>query len=490
MTDELQERKKKVLFYRALSKMSDECEVPVLTPDCPFYVRQDDGSAVCAEECRDILSDDLSPALDDTDSSSSYDLGNEIQAIRRPKSIRPKPRRGPSPEDRPFDAAEVYMRERSRDLETWSMPALLGGLRAQFAWMNLDDKDPPDFQRAKELMGVLKTRGVDAEAVIRQGFISLFIGCVMWHIYSALELDADDCGWLTLLKKIAPDGELLSDEGRVDERRLVDYVAPKVSRHVIFWSLTVPLEELFYHRAPEEPYEIKWSEIPPRDLEIQWFVDRFSETYLYNWHSSSWTREWRWIHSARPGCCPPGHMRDRVIDDNELAGILADQACAREDNDTARRFREDSKIHVAQFTAVALDTIKSGNVSEAVALYRAIIHVVPDDWQAANNLGFCLIPVSPREAIEYLERSVEAPKRPAQLLPMTHLNLALAKYRCGDFSGALESIADARNGPSLNISGSMWVPGDAQTLQRVESLEDYADVLESLVSEARRTGAE
>lgn len=482
MTDESVDRKKKVLFYRALSKLSDECELPKLTPECPFYARQDDGSAVCGEECRDILSDDLSPALDVV---GEYNLGNEMRAIRRPK-----PRRGPKPEDRPFDAAEIYLRERSRGLDAWSLPALIGGLRSQFAWLSLDSvrDDPPNFDRAQALMEVLEKRGVDAEAVVRQGFVSLLIGSVMWHVYRAIESNEEDYGWLTLLKVIAPEDELRSISDSGNEGQIIEYVAPKLIDHVVMWSLYAPLDDLLHHRAPESPYNLHelWPDVPPRNFELQWLVDRFTETYLYNWHPVSWTSEWRWIHSSRPGCCSPAQMRDRVIDNNELARILAEYACEIEDKDKAREFGDDSRIHVAQFLDVALGAIESGNVSEAVSMYRAIVRLVPDDWQATNNLGFCLIPIDPAEAIEYLERSIGAPQRPPQLLPMTHLNLALANFRRGKLEEALESIRRARSVATLSIGGYMWAPDEPQLMLHLSSLQEYADSLEALVSEALR----
>ncbi|WP_157122263.1 tetratricopeptide repeat protein [Nocardia violaceofusca] len=440
---------------------------------------------MCAEECKDILGDELAATIRHNDEvllvrDEALDLGSDLRAFRRPR-----PRRGPQENAKPFDAREVYIRERSRSIDTWSMTALVMGLKNQFAWMKIDEDDRPNLEFATKILEELTARKVDAHSVLRHGLATSMQASIYYHIYAAIKDKSgatSSLGWIEYLKSAIP-GDVVLD-GDVED--VIEPIYSEFTWHIVLWILTAPVEDLISHRAPSAvPYSApRESELPPRDADAVWLVDRFTETYLGTWTPSSWVSEWRYMHSQRSGCCPPGYMRDRPVDGPKLAEVLAEYGSREFEKvlETTRTYK--GRIQVAQFTGVAIEAIKRGERHDAVALFRMISHAEPDDWEVANNLGFCLIPEDPNEAVEWIERSISSPYRPRALLPIAYLNLAFARFQCGDYEMALEAIqkAKSRGRPLSQIQSFMWEPGGSWTGRDYLSLDKYTISLEDRIN--------
>lgn len=474
--DQAFEARKGRLLYRALADFSDACEAPELTPECPFFTRMADGSPVCAEECKDILGDDLAPGVADT--GVTVDLGDDIEAVKRP---RPRPRR-PSTDLKPFDGMRMYLNERHRPVDSWSMPSLINGLRDQFAAINPDEESPPSLDRVMQIKAELEWRGVDFERLLRRGLTPYIVGSIFYSVFESVRgTGDDDGGWTDIFCAVDSDFADRRKGGTagVDDDGAI-HLNPELFRVMFGWVTSAPIEDLLDRRVRQGADELlaagRRHEAEP-DHDAVWLVQRFTVTYLERWRPSSLKSEWRYLHSERPGCCPPGHMRDRIIDATELAPHLAELACKRMDRD---EMREDPPLDVGQFLPIAVEALGRGDYQEAASIYRMLHHVRPNDNEITNNLGFCLLPTAPKEAVEFFKKTLGGPDRPVKEL--TLLNLALAQSLAGDYSEAEQSVNKARRyrqpGP---FHGWMWsldkVVDGIWTLGEVNDLDKYTSDL-------------
>lgn len=480
MTDDAAfDTRRKQLLYRALAEFSDTCDLPALTPSCPFFQRQPNGDPICGEECKDILGDELSHAVE----PHTLTLGADLAATRGPR--RPRPRRGPAKEQVSFDARQIYLTARDRDVSSWGMTSLINGLRYQLGWMSRDADDPPRIDRATEIMQVLEHRGVDPAAVVRQGLFRYISSSVIWHIINALPKGSDDLGWVALIREIAPDFDHIVANAEAELDRVIDMVEPYLSA----WILRADIEDLLEHRVRASAAELRrhWeTDLPPRDFDTVWLVDRFTKTYMENWGRRSLQREWRYIHSQHPAPCPPADMRERVVDVKSLAVLLAEIG-SRHIEDQGNQSATGSKklIQVEQFLPLAVEALKRGDRDEAASIYRMLFAVRPDDHDVVNNLGFCILPDQPAEAVRYLEKATETAS-PGPHLAMTYLNLALARYVLSDIAGARTALAHSREHNTEGFFCYMWdisrAASGAWVISDIHgSLRNYSDSLEELL---------
>jgi len=470
------------LLYRALADFSDACDVPALTPSCPFYQQMGDGTPVCGEECKDILGDELSHAATP---SSSVTLAGEFAVVRGIR--RPRPRRGRTGAQLPFDARQIYLTERDRDISGWGMTALINGLRLQLGWMTLDADEMPSIAKVEEICGELKKRGTDPEQVIRQGLFGHVTSAVVWHIRNTLLTgEDDDLGWMALIRQIKPDDAYRKpdDGGQPDFDSVIHAVSPLLTA----WALYADLEDVLEHRVRHTAKELLQfgDDLPERDHDAVWLVDRFTATYLEGWSRRSLQREWRYIHSQRAGLCAPASMRERAVDVNVLAQVLAEVGAEHlEGREQQSNDEASGLIRVEQFYPLAVDALERGDRSEAVSIYRMMRKVRPRDRQVNNNLGFCLLPDEPVEAAELFESAIQT-SVPGPLMAMTYLNLALARLRSGDAVRAREALQYGRENDSTEFTGYMWdlakIADGLWVLAHIHgSLDTYAEQLEDLV---------
>ncbi|MEB4208757.1 hypothetical protein [Mycobacterium sp. 94-17] len=477
------EIRKEQLLYRALADFSDACDVPNLTPSCPFYQLQPDGSPICGEECKDILSDDLSHAVQ----PNTLTLGGDLAAIQGPR--RPRPRRVPAVGRIAFDARQFYLTERDRDVNSWGMTSLIKGLQFQLAYMSVDPNDPPDMERVNEIYDELRNRGIDAVAVTRQGLFRHITTSVLWHIHNVLAKGEDELGWINLIRDVTPNFDETGSDVEDGLERAVDTIRP----HLTTWVLFADIEDLIEHRltvSAEELERLYAEGLPPRDFDAVWLVERFTETYLDDWSRRSLQREWRYIHSQCASPCPPANMRERSVEVKALALLLAEVGARHvegqdADTDDAGGDGPAGLLHVGQFLPLAVEALERGDRAEAVSIFKMLYEIRPDDREVTNNLGFCILPEQPEEAAGYLTTAIQTTTS-KPLLAMAYLNLSLARYILGDISGAREALASSREHPTDGLFCWMWdlagIANDEWHLVNyTDGLSEYSDALQELL---------
>jgi hypothetical protein len=92
-------------------------------------------------------------------------------------------------------------------------------------------------------------------------------------------------------------------------------------------------------------------------------------------------------------------MEERPIERSELEPEIA----RRTIHETALSVTTDRLA--AQVQTHARSFLLEGRPREAAALFEFVCREQPENADALNNLGFCLIPESPRDALQYLERA-------------------------------------------------------------------------------------
>jgi len=169
-------------------------------------------------------------------------------------------------------------------------------------------------------------------------------------------------------------------------------------------------------------------------------------------------------------------MRERHVETDTLAALLADRAC---DDWKHGATADGGELLVSNFTGVALERLRSGKHEDAVAIYRGLADLKPEDPEVLNNLGFCLLPTSPREAAEALKKSISAAGDEVSV--HTYLNLALAEHRAGGHEAADSAIALAAESDGLGAHAFMWLPDCHDELEQIV-LDRYLDLLVDHIS--------
>ena len=152
-----------MIFLRALQQFSDECETPELQPECPFSIDLPGGGRGCGEECMDLLAQ----FGNSYNRGGGVDLGHGIVARRRRQF---RPRRGPEPGSRPFDAQAALARDKDsgRPIAAWTTVSLMTVLFDELSHSPVDAEE----QRTAHIEGSweeLESRGHNVEGYVRWG---------------------------------------------------------------------------------------------------------------------------------------------------------------------------------------------------------------------------------------------------------------------------------------------------------------------------------
>lgn len=229
---------------------------------------------------------------------------------------------------------------------------------------------------------------------------------------------------------------------------------------IIPWLTCAPLGDLLALRAPADPALTASPAalaLPDPQLlfEYRWAVERFALTQLAEWNEQSLLLEHRWMSGAIPGPCPQELMVDRVVDQERLNAEIAGRRAAGTGPDTMleRPSIRPSLAHKMRQRAIAL--LEAGRFREAATLFEFALDDDPSDVAATNNLGFCLVPHQPREALEHLRRAYELGYRP---LVINLHNRAVCHVLLGEPRMALALITAAWD-EVTDESAVLWVGG-------------------------------
>ncbi|MGC9667936.1 tetratricopeptide repeat protein [Planosporangium sp. 12N6] len=402
------------------------------------------------------------------------DFGDGILAIPRAR----RPRRGPEPTARPFDAGEIRLRDGDRPTDNRHTVSLISELAEHL-------RTPPELADDREerayliraSIDELEKRGFDRSDLLA-GAARIVATTMVSAIAALLFLEASEQesekgklnpAWDKIRHAWAP-----QEEGQAPWGTLDRILAPELVLKLVAWNLSRTAEQLIEWQAPP----IDFLNVPLRSASLSstergtWLFDRFTKTYFAEWSIYSLDLEWEYLHSATPGCGDASQMSLRRIDVNALAKELADRSVQRRKGEK----EEDSRsIDPTDFIPIAVDHLRAGRYEAAVALFEGVHKLRPTDPVVLNNLGFCLIPVDPDRAITALEESARLAPNPRAL---TYANLAFVYLRHGDIAEAQESVARCLALPAeqnvwlwkINKSGALEINNGNQTSQYVRTL--------------------
>jgi hypothetical protein len=430
---------------QALRRFSDECEAPNLIAECPFSIDLPGGGRGCGEECLLLLEQYRVPP-----SSGELPAGTGGIGAR---SMGP-PRRPSSDPRRAFDAAECYYRDSDMpDRSRWQTTSLLYDLSNAYVPKPASLRDPERCKRLAAAADELSRRGFDVDALLRNGLrgqlaVALSVVIGMPDLVAAkptrqlppdgVPLPQPPDGWPKLLDAFI-DAEASSDTDPpppADAGKLViaryrmDVATGQFLARVRIWAGVAPVDDLVSLRPPTMEdflaYEIaREPEMRAAGRRQRWVIDRFTETYLQHWSKESLMLEWRFQHATEEPPCPPREMAARVVDANDLAHALA-EAAANPASGTPRGLQ-----------SAAVELLREGRSGAAAAVLGAALRTQWENAELHNDLGFCLLPDDPAEALKELETA----SRLGFPRTVNVCNRILALFMTGSYAAALE-VAD------------------------------------------------
>jgi hypothetical protein len=392
--------KDRKIFLTALRDFSNKCEAPELTPYCPFYERTV-GGPVCGEQCQDILA---SQQATEADGGISLGEGLALHARRR------RPRRGPDESVRPFDAAEIRLRDKDRPTDVKHTVSIITDLLDEIPMppaMSDDIENRRYVAKAgvDELVGRGFDRNLISAAIAERlsSVVLIWVGMPLMNENVEQQFSGRYVGsdWLGILDEWKQ-SQTLPDTRAVDLYvRFVRGPTLDLSRR---WFYSLSLSDLLEWKAPTRLSDM--ADLPVVDSGLQnrasWLCDRFTKTYLHDWSDAGLHLEWLYVHGGREGCSVPRQMSVRKIEADAIARELAHRS-----SESWRQSGspESRSFQATDFIDVAIEKLRAGQSVAAASIYEGLYALSPDDGDVTNNLGFCLVPHDLKRALEILDRA-------------------------------------------------------------------------------------
>lgn len=418
--DIVEDPQEREIFLRALREYSERCEAPGLTPECPFSVDTVElGVRACGEECMDLLGRYSAPRP-----TENVDLGYVvISRPRRPRARRNRPSKA-------YDAREIYLiDEAAGPPRRWRLAAILVDLEQKSG--SPPSQDPQEATDRREhinrLISLTEGRGLDLQAHVLPSLRTVigravFIQLLMSRQGANLDHMASWSTWAEDLLGMA--GQESTD---ISEQHFL-------MGAVRTWTRTASVDDLIDWIPPSAPL-LEVSDVTRSAEEKQaeedgdWIFERFTETYLTSWSNTALRKEWAYLHGQYHPPCVPLEMGVRQVSEEDLAKEMADRFASP---------RPEPQL-VYAMVAPAVEFLRGGRRVEAAALFEAALHLEPDNPDSLNNLGFCLLPDDPAQALEYFDRALETGRGDIELIQVNRM-LALAKL--GRQTSMLDLAAD------------------------------------------------
>jgi hypothetical protein len=419
-----------VIFLRALQQFSDECETPDLQPECPFSIDLPGGGRGCGEECMDLLAQ-----FGNSYRGGGVDLGHGIVARRRRQF---RPRRGPEPGSRPFDAQAALARDNDsgRPITAWTTVSLMTVLFDELSHSPVDAEE----QRTAHIEGSweeLEFRGHNVEGYVRWGRGRVIATSIeIATIFRDLErtrsssesvepprtLREAPSGWADLLNQLGRHDPALDDalaslpeHERAKTSMVLRSLTGPYANLVSAWVRTASREDLIAWRPPSDPEEVLTLaaiETVAKDdkATFMWLADRFTKTYITDWAKESLYREWRYLHAEMMPPCSSTEMGQRRIAERDVAKAIASRvASPQKDRASGDQDKppETSGLSINQLTTAAVEFLHAGRRNAAAALFEAAKRERANDPDVRNNYGFCILPDDPAAGLQEVHAAGE-----------------------------------------------------------------------------------
>ena len=204
--------------------------------------------------------------------------------------------------------------------------------------------------------------------------------------------------------------------------------------------------------------------------EVRWVAERFLKTYLEEWATDSLLLEWKWQHGQIPCPVPENEMKLRAVAADRLARVIADRAADK----------SEAVELISAYQRAAVDLLEDGSFDAAAALYRTLVEDRPANAEIRNNLGFCLMPTSPSEALPALEQADDLGYQPAIVNLANRAKCLLDLGRVGPAYALIEKgfNESAKNEPS---TAWLWMTVDGHL--KLLSFDDAREYLALLAVE-------
>jgi hypothetical protein len=387
------------IFLAALRDFSNNCEAPELTPHCPYYELTRKG-AICGEQCHDLLAEHHA-----VERTGTVDFGEGLAMYAR-RGLRP--RRGPDDSNRPFDAAEILLRDRDKPTDARHTVSLIKDTVDQLAMPPSLAEDPENRSYVIQASVVELVHRGFSEVAVRSALARSISPIIV--VTAALPLIAKirepkgwlDPGWSELLAEWRAIHTIAADD--MSPELFLNFVHGTFGENLRNWLHSLTLPQLIDWLPP--PSIRYMEEVESAALEVRqraaWLIDRFTNTYIDNWSDSALHLEWLYLHGQTRGCAEPDQMAIRRVLASDISRIIAIRATDewRESSSSdTRSFKE------SDFTMVAVEHLRVGRYDAATAIYEGLYALAPADVKITNNLAFTLVPRDPVRALELFNKA-------------------------------------------------------------------------------------
>jgi len=510
------------LLLSALAAYSDACELPALTPGCPFYRETLDGPR-CGDECRHLLKDaGLDSGIREV-TIGGLILTGHARNLDAPGSVA-------------FDARKEYLSDQHLPAAKRATGSLLLAIGDA-----LDPATDPADTETGALAAELNRRGIDARQVVTDAVLPRVAGALaalsllpdlldaasgrVPHPESALAVSEQWRPWTRLL-----DAAIAGEGGERAAARAAGATAPTALHALIAATpgaglaaavtgggldLALPagvspqalmahprlVQRLAYgfcerflnrlHRTlanmlPTDladfhgwsaPDPVEFLSMPMEPLapapSSQWLWDRFTITHPDEWSFESVRAEWQYTEGRLAPPCHPDTLAARCVSRTALANA----AMKRPGPSAVPAPPPDTQaLRTVDFVEIAASRLRHGRTSEAAALFAGIVELRPEDADARNNYGFCLMPDDPAAALAELDEARRLGVRPTVV---NAANRALTLHlldRNNDARAVIEETLSAGVRPT---GGAFlwWHDPAAETLRLQENASPVASML-------------
>jgi hypothetical protein len=272
----------------------------------------------------------------------------------------------------------------------------------------------------------LTRRGLDGLSLIRYGLAQEVLGPVIAALALQVVFAAGDAvegievtSWSITLGIETPGSRFAWPTAEEASKRFEELIIPAIPR-LLRWVSWASLDEIISLTSPDAS---RLAEAPPAisgaaevGEEYRWLVDHFSTTYYPQWDTSSLHRGLRLLDGDLLPPCAASLMADRHVDRGQLLEEVAKRAVYRTSQEPtvvyAGRLPALEGSVRDEMTRQALLMLHERRYREAAAVFEFGTRQLPGDADVRNNLGFCLIPVDPVQALQHLEMAAGMGYRP------------------------------------------------------------------------------